>query len=208
MDDWEVEHICADVAAFAPDDELRVREAELRRLLVEARSDAEAAQWEAIASTLPGATTLQELRDYLQAENPEQQETLLKAIFERLRQAVPPDLSEPRVRVLTMHGAKGLQADVVFIPGLEEQALPGPRRAAVLGLVLEGARLLYVSMTRARGALVLTRALRRFWQGTALAPPASRYAAHLGGPFVGRAAGLDATEAARIVDLVREMNRA
>ena len=33
-----------------------------------------------------------------------------------------------------MHGAKGLDAAVVFIPGLEEEEFPGPRRTPYRGL--------------------------------------------------------------------------
>jgi superfamily I DNA/RNA helicase len=48
----------------------------------------------------------------------------------------------PRVRIVSMHGAKGLSARVVFIPGLEDELFPGPWRQPYPGLVLEAARLL------------------------------------------------------------------
>jgi superfamily I DNA/RNA helicase len=88
---------------------------------------------------------------------------------------------------------------VVFIPGLEEQVLPGPRRALVPGLVLEGARLLYVSMTRAKATLIVSLAGRRFWTGQMRAHAPSRYAPYLGGAFNYRNAGLTANETDEIM---------
>jgi len=199
--------VCEAIADFNSADELQDRAAELRRILVDARGANEALPWDELVGILPAEATLAEVRDYLFAENPEQQETVLKSIFERLEVPVPENLPEPRVRVMTMHGAKGLQADVVFIPGLEEPILPGPRRSRIPGLVLEAARMLYVSMTRARAALVLSLTTYRFWQGRAINPAPSRYATYLGGPFRNRYAALTAGEAAGIVEMVREMNR-
>jgi DNA helicase-2/ATP-dependent DNA helicase PcrA len=197
--------VCAAIADWDPDDLLEDREDELGRLLLHARSAAEMAPWEALLTVLPSGATLQELRTYMEADNEEQQETVLKAIFERLELPPPEGIPEPRIRVMTMHGAKGLQADVVFIPALEEQVLPGPRRAMNPGQVQEGARLLYVSMTRARAALIATFARQRFWQGAAIAPTPSRYAWHLNGPFLDRTTALDATEATAIKTTIDEM---
>jgi DNA helicase II / ATP-dependent DNA helicase PcrA len=199
--------VCEAIEPFSSTDLLRDRAAELRHLLVDARGADEAEPWDELVAIIPEDATLAEIRDYLYAENPEQQETVLKSVFERLDLPVPEDLPEPRVRVMTMHGAKGLQADVVFIPGLEETILPGPRRSRIPALVLEGARMLYVSMTRARVALVLSLARYRFWQGRAINPAPSRYATHLAGRFTNRAAPLTQAEAARIVEMIREMNR-
>lgn len=106
---------------------------------------------------------------------------------------------------MTMHAAKGLQASVVFIPGLEDEILPGPRRAAIPGLVLEGARLLYVSLTRARTAVIITLATNRFWLGSMQEHSPSRYASHLAGPFRSRASGLTAEEAATIASVLEAM---
>jgi DNA helicase-2/ATP-dependent DNA helicase PcrA len=195
----------AAVDGFDESDELQNRAAVIRRLLVDARSESEAAAWDDLMTVLPAESTLEELRDYLAADNEEQQETVLSAIFARLDQPIPPGLPEPRVRVMTMHGAKGLQADVVFIPALEEQILPGPRRAMSPGLVLEGARLLYVSMTRARAGLVMSLSRRRMWQGRSIAVSPSRYASHVGGAFVDRGAPLSAAEARDIADLASLM---
>ncbi|HIE47441.1 TPA: ATP-dependent helicase [Candidatus Bipolaricaulota bacterium] len=82
---------------------------------------------------------------------------------------------------MTMHGAKGLSGQIVFIPGLEEEILPGPWRQPYPGLVLEAARLLYVSITRARAACILSHARTRIVNGRFSRQTASRFCPHLGG---------------------------
>ncbi|MHB8500590.1 MAG: 3'-5' exonuclease [Candidatus Acidiferrales bacterium] len=197
--------VCESVAGFTPDDPLQVREAAIRALIADARGEAEVAGWDDLIEPLPGEMTLAELRDYIWADNSEQQHTILTVVHERLGLEPPAGLPDPGVRVMTMHGAKGLQADVVFIPGLEEEVLPGRRRAPVPGLVLEGARLLYVSLTRARAALIVSLAGRRYWSGAMRGHTPSRYAAHIAGPFNHRAGGLTADEVVVVTSSIQAM---
>jgi len=100
---------------------------------------------------------------------------------------------------MSLHGAKGLSSRIVFVPGLEEHIFPGPWRQPYPGLVLEAARLLYVSVTRARAACVLTYAAQRRMQGPMQGTAASRFTASLNGPFVGRANGLQQPEVQQII---------
>ena len=109
-----------------------------------------------------------------------------------------------RVRVMTMHGAKGLSARVVFIPGLEQGLLPN-RHQTYVAQLLEAARLLYVSITRARAACVMSFAARRTIQGEFRHQQPSQFAAHTGGAFAARATGLNAAEATTISDLVNDL---
>jgi ATP-dependent DNA helicase UvrD/PcrA len=59
------------------------------------------------------------------------------------------------VHLLTLHRAKGLEFDAVFLPRVEEAELP-IRQAKTPAAVAEERRLLYVGMTRARRHLTLT----------------------------------------------------
>lgn len=93
------------------------------------------------------------------------------------------DVFLPKVRMMTMHGAKGLSASIVFIPGLEEEIFPGPRRRPYPGLVLEAARLLYVAVSRARIACILSFAGGRMLYGGFMSHAPSRFVNCLGGAF-------------------------
>jgi DNA helicase II / ATP-dependent DNA helicase PcrA len=197
--------VCEALAAFTGLDTLDQRGAQLRDLLIAARSAVEATAWDELIDPLPAGTTLEELQEYLWADNSEQQLTILLAIHKRLGLPPPEVIPEPGVRVMTMHGAKGLQAKIVFIPGLEEQVLPGPRRAQAPGLVLEGARLLYVSLTRAQAGAVLSFSTRRFWSGASVVHAPSRYCLHLGGPFTPRTAELNNIEVGDLMQTVAAM---
>jgi DNA helicase II / ATP-dependent DNA helicase PcrA len=72
------------------------------------------------------------------------------------------------VQLLTLHRAKGLEFETVFLPRLEEKELPA-RQARTPEEIAEERRLLYVGMTRAKRTLWLT------WSGTR-----SRFLAELG----------------------------
>jgi DNA helicase-2/ATP-dependent DNA helicase PcrA len=107
--------------------------------------------------------------------------------------------SSESIRAMTIHGAKGLSASVVFVPGLTEQALPGPRRRPYPGLVSEAARMLYVAVTRARAACVMSYPKTCMMYGAFCKTTPSRFTSHLGGCFVDRAGGLTVSEADAIL---------
>jgi DNA helicase-2/ATP-dependent DNA helicase PcrA len=193
------------LAGWTGDDVLGDRRDQLGALLLDARSAPEAAEWEELTAVLPDGMTLTELRDYIWTDNQDQRHNQVTAVHERLGLDPPAAQLEPGIRVMTMHGAKGLQGKVVFIPGLEEQVLPSARNAQRAGLVLEAARLLYVSITRAQAAVILTWAGRRYIAGASVTHRASRYAAHLGGVFQWRDDGLTPAETTAIVQAVHEM---
>ena len=75
---------------------------------------------------------------------------------------------EQMISIMTLHAAKGLEFDVVFLPGWEEGLFPHPRSLDESGLegLEEERRLAYVGITRARKAAIITYALnRRSYQG-------------------------------------------
>jgi DNA helicase-2/ATP-dependent DNA helicase PcrA len=92
-----------------------------------------------------------------------QENPTLKSVVERLRYRIgtgAPLLDEegvPRVRIMTLHGAKGLEEDSVIVAGLADEIIPGPpdpRDEAAH--IAEQRRLLYVAVTRARNELILS----------------------------------------------------
>jgi DNA helicase-2/ATP-dependent DNA helicase PcrA len=194
--------VCQELGGWGPLDDLALRKGRLRDLLAAARPAADVAAWDQMANAFPDGMNLQELQDYLWADNGDQQRVLLAAAHARLGLEAPAVENAAGVRVLTMHGAKGLQAKVVFIPALEEYVLPGPHRLASAGLIQEGARLLYVSITRARAAVILSYATGRYYAGAWHAPQPSQYGAHLNGPFLWRGVGLSVGEVQAITGAI------
>lgn len=95
------------------------------------------------------------------------------------------------VSLMTLHSAKGLEFDHVFLAGLEEGLLPHGRSMSSEEDIEEERRLCYVGMTRAKRMLTLSRAIyRRSWGGAELAPaPPSRFLAEIPAELVEAAEG-------------------
>jgi len=91
---------------------------------------------------------------------------------------VQADPSERAVRLMTIHAAKGLEFDAVFLVGLEEGLFPH-ENALVNGGAGDGLeeerRLMYVAVTRAKKRLYLSWAASRMWQGTTRYRSVSRF---------------------------------
>jgi DNA helicase-2/ATP-dependent DNA helicase PcrA len=83
------------------------------------------------------------------------------------------------VSLMTLHSAKGLEFNVVFLTGLEQGMLPH-KRSLEEGNLEEERRLLYVGITRARKTLWLSSACVRRVFGELKALPESRFVAELG----------------------------
>jgi DNA helicase-2/ATP-dependent DNA helicase PcrA len=89
------------------------------------------------------------------------------------------DDSQGTVSLMTLHTAKGLEFDAVFVTGCEEQLLPHRMSAAEPGGVAEERRLFYVGMTRARKYLALSLAMSRMTFGDIQASSPSRFLADI-----------------------------
>ena len=70
------------------------------------------------------------------------------------RSALMPDVEEPRVKIMTLHSAKGLEADNVVIAGVTTQFMPGHETNSEK--IKEQRRLLYVAVTRAKASLIIS----------------------------------------------------
>jgi superfamily I DNA/RNA helicase len=172
--------LCALLGEWHRDDTLQARLEDIALILSSTFGAAEAQKWRGYAGALPPDLMLLELRDWLWADTDEQQLTVLQAVYTRLNQQLPPGAAlPPRVRIMSMHGAKGLSSRIVFIPGLEEHIFPGPWRQPYPGLVLEAARLLYVSITRARAACILSYSSSRLFRGRLCVTAPSRFTTSL-----------------------------
>lgn len=75
------------------------------------------------------------------------------------------DDDAPRVSLMTIHAAKGLEFPTVFVVGLEENIFPSPIAAASMPELEEERRLFYVAITRAEKHCILTNAKNRFRYG-------------------------------------------
>lgn len=79
------------------------------------------------------------------------------------------------VLLMTLHAAKGLEFDTVFLVGMEEGLIPHMRAVQDPGQMEEERRLCYVGMTRAKSRLILTRARERSYFGDRRATLPSRF---------------------------------
>ncbi|HXZ20307.1 MAG TPA: UvrD-helicase domain-containing protein [Candidatus Acidoferrales bacterium] len=84
---------------------------------------------------------------------------------------------QARVTLMTIHSAKGLEFDHVFLAGLEEGLFPHVRSLRSPADIEEERRLCYVGMTRAKETLTLTRAVYRpgYWNDQVGEPQPSRF---------------------------------
>lgn len=89
-----------------------------------------------------------------------------------------------KVRIMTLHAAKGLEFEVVFLPALEDGIMPFAGMGRLTGKLspaetppdeAEEERLLYVGLTRARSALYLSHAEKRELYGRLLMLKPSRF---------------------------------
>ncbi|MCC7367235.1 MAG: UvrD-helicase domain-containing protein [Chloroflexi bacterium] len=122
---------------------------------------AESGLRERVASEPARRHALDELIRIFEAEDDldEAPTAALRSALERAALATQVDLlatAEQRVPVLTIHQAKGLEFDIVFVAGCADGDLPR-RRAVADRRDEEERRLFYVALTRARRQLILSR---------------------------------------------------
>ncbi len=89
------------------------------------------------------------------------------------------DENTPRVTLMTIHSAKGLEFPTVFIVGMEENLFPSPMSMGSARELEEERRLLYVAITRAEKHCILTYAKNRYRYGKMEFNPPSRFLADI-----------------------------
>ena len=82
-----------------------------------------------------------------------------------------------KINMMTMHAAKGLEFDVVFLPGWEEGLFPHQKSIEEKGQsgLEEERRLAYVGITRAKDKAIISFSMNRFYQGDWIDSMASRF---------------------------------
>ncbi len=83
--------------------------------------------------------------------------------------------SDECVVLSTVHSVKGLEFDVVFVTGLEENVFPSQSYNKTASEIEEERRVMYVAMTRAKKRLYMTAARSRFMYGSTQYNPKSRF---------------------------------
>ena len=91
------------------------------------------------------------------------------------------DLSQDKVNIMTLHGSKGLEFEVVFLPGWEEDLFPGKKTLEESGEkgLEEERRLAYVGITRAKKQAHIFHVASRYMFGNYTSPLPSRFIAEL-----------------------------
>lgn len=85
------------------------------------------------------------------------------------------DDSQPKVTMMTVHAAKGLEFKHVYIVGVEEDLFPAAMSQSSLKDIEEERRLLYVALTRAKETCTITYANSRFRNGQTVLTQPSRF---------------------------------
>jgi DNA helicase-2/ATP-dependent DNA helicase PcrA len=137
--------------------------------------------WERLIMNLPEDMTIRELLEYISAPHAERKHYVLTEVNQRLGLE---NQTANKVKIMSMHGAKGLDARIVFIPGLETGILPNEEAISNAGKLNEAARLLYVSITRGKGLCYLSHTKSRMVHGKRKNTIDSPFITYLNGRFV------------------------
>ena len=98
-----------------------------------------------------------------------------------LATSVDEDWKGEKINLMTMHAAKGLEFDIVFLPGWEEGLFPHQKSLEEKGdaALEEERRLAYVGITRAKKQAYISFSMNRFYQGKWIENLVSRFVEEL-----------------------------
>ena len=110
-----------------------------------------------------------------------------------LATSIDQDWEGRKINMMTMHSAKGLEFDVVFLPGWEEGLFPHQKSIEEKGQngLEEERRLAYVGITRAKKKVLISFSMNRFYQGDWIDSMASRFVGELPEKFLEKNSSFD-----------------
>lgn len=130
---------------------------------------------------------VQELRSSMVKYMQESEEPSLNGFLEEVAlfsEADRDDSSDDRVTLMTVHSAKGLEYENVFVVGMDDGIFPSSRSFDSQEDMEEERRLAYVAITRAKKRLYLTNARKRMLFGQTQTNITSRFMREIGGELI------------------------
>ena len=108
-------------------------------------------------------------------EGKQDMQSFLSDVMLATDQDLKEDDDQPKVTMMTVHAAKGLEYKHVYIVGVEEDLFPAAMSQTSMDAVEEERRLLYVAITRAKESCTITHAGSRFRNGQTVLSSPSRF---------------------------------
>lgn len=130
---------------------------------------------ENLSEILAGLKDFVELNQQTEIGNPDMQTFLSEVMLATDQDKEDTEDNQPKVTLMTVHAAKGLEFKHVIIVGVEEDLFPAAMSQTSLSSIEEERRLLYVAITRAKETCVLTYAGSRFRNGQTVLCAPSRF---------------------------------
>lgn len=160
-------------------EDLNQRAGDIDQIILNNFTQTEVTDWRNQIQNLPLSMTLSELKEYIETDSEVVKSSIIDNILQRQNiQGNNPPAQNPldKIKIMSFHSSKGLDSKIVFIHGLEEGVFPTQRTQQSPGLLLENARLIYVAITRAKSACILSYSSRRSINGTSTNMIVSRFA--------------------------------
>ena len=126
---------------------------------------------------------LNAVKDFCETAYKEGRDDKLPAFLEGVALLTDQDSEKPednnKVTLMTIHSAKGLEFENVFIVGMEEELFPAQQSAYSPSALEEERRLFYVALTRAEKRVIMTYSTSRYKNGNVVYPQPSRFIAEI-----------------------------
>lgn len=206
-----VRAVIQQIAGWTLQDTIGTRAGDIAQLLLNvvfagsAQSQNYLQEWNGLSASLPQGMTIEELLAFLESDDEAAQRQILDTVNTRLGIDSQSVASQRRIRILTMHGAKGLSGKVVFISSAEQGIMPSFKAIHAVGLLNEQRRLFYVSLTRAKAACIITHSALHtgaeaflIQQQPQVRLPRSQFLNEMGVVSTNRTQGLNGAEIAQI----------